>query len=161
MSIDFFDPKYKKEEERNNVVFGLCDDGHLAYSTITNQEQWIASVNNKDLLHVMFTPIDHNIIVFVNKNERSQCDGMLTTDNSIIFVELKTVQKQWISDAIEQLKSTIELFCDNHNPNVFKKRLAYASNNRHPKFNYSNREIRQSFYNTTGFKLLIQNKIDI
>lgn len=76
--INFFDEQYICEPPRTDQIFGLCDHGALAYSDTTNNYTWIAKVINPDLLEVLFTPIDHNIVVFDNGNELSQCDGMLT-----------------------------------------------------------------------------------
>lgn len=76
--INFFDEKYIRENSRTDHIFGLCDYGTLAYSDTTNNHAWIAKVINSDHLEVLFTPIDHNIVVYDNGNEMSQCDGMLT-----------------------------------------------------------------------------------
>ena len=61
--VDFFDHKYICEEYRADVHFGLCDDGKLAYSDIFNRELWITSVFNNEAKKVLFTPVDHNIVV--------------------------------------------------------------------------------------------------
>ncbi|HPS72463.1 MAG TPA: hypothetical protein PLM70_09430 [Bacteroidales bacterium] len=161
--INFFDEQYICELPRTDQIFGLCDHGTLAYSDTTNNHAWIAKVINPDHLEVLFTPIDHNIVVYDNGNELSQCDGMLTynTNTSIIFVELKTSPKEWIQDAINQLKSTISIFKENHSLEAFNIKHAYAVNKKHPNFHYSKKGEMSAFKYETGFHLYIQAEIKI
>ena len=161
--INFFDNIYKKEEYRKNTKFGICDNGNLAYSDIDNRSTWIATVLNNEAKEVLFTPVDHNIIVQKVGNEMSQCDGMLTIENNegLIFVELKTGQRNWVSDAISQLKSTIYLFKKNHPIDIYTVKIAYAVNKSHPSFQFSKKNKMQTFRYETGFRLLIQADIKI
>lgn len=161
--VNFFEDKYIKEDYRKDIEFGLCDDGKIAYSDTSNNINWIATVANKENKDILFTPVDHNIIVKVNGNELSLCDGMMTTKKGdmIIFVELKTGQKTWIQEAIEQLKSTIILFKKNHPINIYSIKNAYAVNKRHPSFPFSKKNDMLEFKNKTGFRLLIQANINI
>ncbi|HBK30618.1 MAG TPA: hypothetical protein DDZ96_15295 [Porphyromonadaceae bacterium] len=161
-TVNFFDEKYVREEYRDDCKFGLCDDGVLAFSNNGNCQSWIATVLNKDVKEVLFTPVDHNIVALKsNGNEVSQCDGMLTLRNNekIIFVELKTGSKKWIGEAVNQLKSTIRLFMKNHPDHPYKLKQAYAVNKRHPDFSFSFKNEMLSFKNETGFRLLIQAEI--
>lgn len=79
----------------------------------------------------------------------------------LVFVELKAQDRDWIPKAIEQLKSTIELFRASHNIEQFSPRIAYAANKKHPHFDHSHRETQQEFKREYKFRLLIQNKIEI
>lgn len=79
----------------------------------------------------------------------------------LVFVELKAQDRGWIPKAIEQLKSTIELFRASHNIEQFSSRIAYAANKKHPYFDHSHRETQQEFREKHKFRLLIQNKIEI
>lgn len=161
--INFFDEKYIRENSRTDHIFGLCDHGTLAYSDTTNNHAWIAKVINPNHLEVLFTPIDHNIVIYVNGNELSQCDGMLTynANSSIIFIELKTSPKEWIQDAIDQLKSTIVIFKENHSLEAFDIKHAYAVNRKHPNFHFSKKGEMSAFKYETGFHLYIQAEIKI
>ena len=161
--VNFFEDKYIREVYKNDLEFGLCDDGSLAYSNISDQDSWIATVINNEKKDILFTPVDHNIIVKVDGDELSQCDGMLTLKegHKLIFVELKIGQKGWIQEALEQLKSTICLFKKNHSIDIYSLRLAYAVNRRHPSFQYSKKNDMLEFKNETGFRLLIQANINI
>lgn len=112
-------------------------------------------------------PLDHNIVIHPTPDTTySLCDGMLYENRSgglLVFVELKAQDKDWIPKAIEQLKSTIELFRASHNIEQFspKTRIAYAANKKHPHFDHSHRETQQEFKKEYKFRLLIQNKIEI
>lgn len=160
-SINYFHPKYKREEPRTNVHFGINDNGVLAYTTL--DEDAIVKVINNNRQSIQFTPVDHNIVVLENGNERSQCDGMLyiETSKELTFVEMKDCGKNWIIEAIGQLKSTITHFSSNHIIADFKKRKAYAANKQHPFFQYSKKELIEEFRNQTGFRLNITNEIVI
>lgn len=161
--LNFFDARYIRESLRTNQIYGLCDNGNLAYSDTTNHNLWIAKVSNPNAIEVLFTPVDHNIVVYNNGNELSQCDGMLTynQNENIFFVELKTGAKNWIQDAIDQLKSTISIFKQNHLITDYKRKYAYAANKKYPNFNYSKKGEMSAFKYETGFHLYIQTDIII
>lgn len=162
LSINYFHPQYKREESRADAIFGIYDDGNLAFTT-SIENPIIIEVTNKNCHNIQFTPIDHNIIVIENGNEQSQCDGMLhiALTKELIFVEMKDCDKNWISEAVSQLESTINHFSINHVISDFKKRSAYAGNKQHPFFQYSKKELAETFRNQTKFRLNITNKIVI
>lgn len=159
-SINYFDEKKYKHEKRTDISFGIGDDGKLAFTTLKESET-IAKVTNKFNRCVQFTPIDHNIKIIVNGNERSQCDGMLYIEvtKELVFVELKTGDKNWVADAIAQLESTIANFSANHVISDYKYRSAYAANRKHPYFQYSKKEEIETFRTHTRFRLNITNTI--
>ncbi len=161
--IDFFEEKYKQEDYRNDGKFGLCDNGELAYSDISDNKNWIATVVNSERKDILFTPVDKNIVAKKNGDERSQCDGMLTLRDggTLIFVELKSKEKAWISKAINQLKSTIVIFKENHDVDLYRQKVAYAANNKKPNFQHSKKNTMLEFREETGFRLLIEAKIII
>ncbi|MGL5133932.1 MAG: hypothetical protein ACRC78_15515, partial [Planktothrix sp.] len=93
-----------------------------------------------------------------------RCDGILTYQNSIIFVELKERNYRnstWIEEGEKQLKNTIELFIENNKITNYKSKKAYIANRKKPSFQYAHNERMQKFRNTTGFRLIIQNTIKI
>lgn len=166
--IDFFSTTIYRENPRKDALFGINDateegiaDG-LAYTTTSENKKRNATVENKEEKEITFQPLDHNIDVRDETgNQYSLCDGMLYTDTygELIFVELKSRSKDWVKDNIEQLKSTIALFSSNHDIAQWKKRTAYAANNKHPQFMCSHRIEMQNFYNRTHFFLRIVAKI--
>ncbi|MBP3669025.1 MAG: hypothetical protein J6J26_05590 [Bacteroides sp.] len=161
-SINYFHIQYKREEPRTDILFGINDNGVLAYTT-SSDESGIMEVTNKSSHSIQFTPVDHNIIVIENGNERSQCDGMLHIEvtKELIFIEMKDCSKDWISEAVNQLKSTIAHFSSNHVITDFNKRSAYAGNKQHPFFQHSKKELAETFRNQTKFRLNITNKVTI
>ncbi|HRG37164.1 MAG TPA: hypothetical protein PK289_01420 [Bacteroidia bacterium] len=133
------------QTKSNKRTFGLCDDPHPAmkpaYIDESNGSRWIAIVENQRLQQITFTAID-NCIKIVGQNDKSKqrCDGMLTYDSTVIFVELKDRNARgnaWVEDAIPQLKSSIESFEDTEMANRFNKKHAYISNKQHPQFKAS------------------------
>lgn len=161
--MDFFDAKYVTEPPRNDALFGLVDNGSLARSTTNNESSWVAVVKNEQGKNVQFVPVDHNIQVFEDGNERSMCDGMLyDMDKSwLAFVEMKEQIGEWMRGARLQLESTIEVFKKSHDAEEFRYRFAYAANRRHPHFQFSQKQVMQEFYNQYKFRLLFQNNIDV
>lgn len=75
------------------------------------------------------------------------------TLQTIIFIELKIKDRDWIKDASEQLKSTIEYFKLTENINNFKYKKAYACNKQHPSFNFHHKEFMHKFFQETGIVL--------
>ncbi|MFC2770553.1 hypothetical protein [Porphyromonas endodontalis] len=164
-TINFFSCSYNREHSRTDKLFGIVDQGKQAYTTTVNQKDWHASVENKSGRSLIFMPLDHNIVIHPTPDTTySLCDGMLYNNRSgglLVFVELKVQDTGWIPKAIEQLKSTIELFRASHNIKQFSPRIAYAANKKHPHFDHSHRERQQEFRKKHKFGLLIQNKIEI
>ena len=163
---DFFDPKYRTELSRSDRQFGIGDDGRMAFTTGTESET-VTFVNNPAEITLQFVPVDHNIPI---RNERGEdvslCDAMIYTllpmgQRDIYFVELKDRSKNWISEAVEQLKSTIKYFSHQYPNDLFRFRVATASNKKKPFFDYSHKDMCVEFRNETGYRLNINSIIDI
>lgn len=170
MKVDFFASVYQREQPRKDLVFGLNDADQqnskqgMAYSTTDEADKpWNACVNNKEGHEVLFTPLDHNIIIRPTSSETySMCDGMLQHGHEwLAFVELKVVGKGWIQDNIRQLESTISLFRENHDYKAFRHREAYAANRRFPTYQFSHKVQMNEFHGRTKFRLLIENSIKV
>jgi hypothetical protein len=139
--------------------FGICDnqDGGKAFIAYDNRHAWIARVDNRGKLELMFTAIDNCVEMFRGDGKMDKrCDGMLTSGDHIVFIELKSQGKQWVSAAVAQLKSTIRHFIENHDISVFKYKRAYACNNRHPRFHVIDHEMKQQFYREFKVRLNVQ-----
>lgn len=167
MSINFFDTNC--QSQTNQPKFGLCDDPppskDPAYININDSRKWIAIVENNQEIEVIFTAIDNCIeIRRSNGKMDNRCDGMLTYNNNIIFVELKErkyTNSVWIDDGEKQLRKIISVFINNHDLQIFKSKKAYIANSKKPQFQYSHKERMQKFRNDTGFTLIIQNTIKV
>ena len=91
MKINFFDKKCQSQTHRHK--FGICDQPFPpetpAYLDTENPRDWIAIVENSQEIEATFTAIDNCIEIRRPNGEMdSRCDGMLTYDKCIIFVEL-------------------------------------------------------------------------
>lgn len=167
MSINFFDTNC--QSQTNQPKFGLCDDPNKdkdpAYIDTVDCSKWIAIVENNQEIEVIFTAIDNCIEILRSNGEReNRCEGMLTYNNHIIFVELKTRKSKnskWVGKGEEQLKNTISVFIANHDLEIYKSKKAYIANNKKPTFQSSQITRMDKFKDETGFRLIIQNTIEI
>jgi len=159
MSVDFHVSAC--QEQLNNSLFGLCDDNNdqKAYTDVTNAEKWIATVTNDRNKKLVFTAIDKCLIQNNEQRGRGRCDGMLTSDEHIYFVELKDQAKGWITEAIEQLESTIQFFIESHDITIYKHKKAFACNKQHKHFQEIDNELNLRFFKK--YKVRIDVQADI
>lgn len=170
MTINFF--KEHCQRKTDQPKFGLCDDpppsndpAYIDIDVCNEEKKWIAIVENSKKIEVIFTAIDNCIeIKRANGEMDKRCDGMLTYQNSIIFIELKERSSRnsiWIDEAEGQLKNTIHRFLKNYDIANYRSKKAYIANRKKPSFQYSHKQKMQKFKNKTGFILIIQNTIKI
>jgi hypothetical protein len=88
---------------------------------------------------------------------------MLTSENHLFFVELKNQAKQWQSEAIEQLESTIQFFIANHDSTVYRHKKAFGCNKKHPhpRINAQIKDTMNRFFQNYRFRLELQGEIKI
>lgn len=161
MSMNFFDASW--ELPLNNSKFGLCDDenGAKAYTNTDEPSKWIATVQNGSNSKLVFTAIDKCVIKDNEQRLKGRCDGMLTSKEHIYFIELKNKSKGWLTEAIGQLESTIELFIASHDIKIFKHRKAFACNKQHQHFQEIDNEFNLMFFRKYGVRIDIQAEIII
>ena len=162
--INFFDRAYLKESARTDLEFGIYDPGNAQPALTTTDPQLCqAKVKNPMAKTLQFVPIDYNFdIRRANGELESTCDGMLYEGTSYLaFVELKDKESSWASEAVEQLRTTISIFVENHNKEAFKRRFAYAVNTKHPNFHKSFKEVMQQFTSETKFVLRFQTDVNV
>lgn len=165
MSIIFLDAKCQNQS--NVKLFGLCDDPSPAMNPayIDNQDgaRWIAVVENEYLYSVTFTAIDHCIAIEREDGAMyKRCDGVLTYDSTVIFVELKErggLGSAWVRDAEEQLRTTITYFEKFDEAENYTSKKAYIANKEHPKFKESQAMRMDKFLTDTGYVLRVENRI--
>lgn len=160
MSLNFLNNTCK-EQERFDICFGLCDnqDGSMAYSDLGNPEIWIATVKNNNGIGLTFTPVDKCLIKDNEHPGRARCDGILTSVQHLYFVELKNQAKNWISDAIEQLDSTVEFFKAAHDINQFKHKKVFACNKQRRHFHEVDNELNLAFFKKHKVRIDVQAEI--
>ncbi|GAL85567.1 hypothetical protein MYP_2796 [Sporocytophaga myxococcoides] len=162
--MNFFD-KTCQEPPINHVKFGICDDegGGKAYTDLTDEAKWIATIVNENELSLTFTAIDKCVIKDGEETGRGRCDGMLTSSNHLYLMELKCVKKggEWKQGAIEQLVSTIQFLYEYHEEEVvkFRHKKAFACNKRVPRFQEIDNEYNKWFWRTYGFRIDVQAEI--
>ncbi len=155
-------------EETKNDRFGICDDPppatDPAYLNIDNESSWIAEVLNAEKKDVKFIAVDHCIeILRPNGDKESRCDGILITQDTIAFVELKDriARHGWIADGLGQLTVTIQKFKENHNVNAYSRHEGYVANKQKPFFNNNVSTIAQKFKDDTGFIFNVKRVIEL
>lgn len=165
MAIDFF-IQACQTENITDKVFGLCDDDDNsvktpAYISRDVNDKWIAKVNNTSGKSLNFTAIDNCVeIKRDNGDMESRCDAMLTNEDNIVFVELKTKNSDWIKGAVEdQLQTTIDYFKENHDISKYKKKRAFVCNRKHPNFQVSYKDLMNQFYKQNGIRLNLEARI--
>jgi hypothetical protein len=169
----FLDARFLTEDPRSDALFGINDEensGKPAYTTTDRTTEWVAQVENAQGVSIRFIPVDKNIPIVSNAGlQLKACDGMLTleADKTVLlfFVELKTGKtrnkKQWISDGIDQLTSTIHEFSLRHADLSIHDRRAYICNSRHPLQREFSHERSQRFLDNTGFLLKIDHLVRV
>lgn len=146
--------------------FGLCDDDDSkpAYIDLTDKDSWQAEIENQEEVQVYFYSLDACAdIKDANNNIVSLCDGALKTPNKLFFVELKNRKsKGWRSDAIKQLKNTLDIFFAVGPANLPVKNIkCYICNRRKPNPPLTNLAPIQQFKQETGVTLFVQKLIKI
>ncbi|NCU05226.1 MAG: hypothetical protein GXC73_14700 [Chitinophagaceae bacterium] len=165
MSINFSEAKCQTFSRRK--LFGLCDDpppaSKAAYIKEGDGGSWIAVVVNDDEYDVTFTAIDNCIeIKRPDKKMAKRCDGMLTYNSNVVFVELKQrggKGADWVKDAEEQLRTTIGYFELEDEAENYETKEAYIANSERPKFKSSQAVRMDKFLEETGYVLRIMNRI--
>ncbi len=161
MRIDF----YKYEQDVSPCKeFGLYDAGNNTPAILDsdNPEKWEATVECNGRRDYKFIAVDNvrELLQYKKQNAGTDtCDAILRTAKTLCFVELKNQAKSWFEEALCQLETTIKLFKENHDINIYSSKRAYAVNKTHPHFHYSNKEKKQRFYKTTEFVLECETKI--
>lgn len=145
---------------RTDAKFGICDreDGTPAYTVLMDDPDWVATVLNPHGKAVTFTAIDHCLQL---PPEPRRCDGMLTTTDTLYLVELKSQRADWITDAIEQLESTMALLRAKEDLSTFRFKKAFACNRRHRHFQEVGQERNLKCFREYGFRLDIHATITI
>jgi len=158
--MNFYCPDCQ-EPPINTSSFGLCDnqDGTKAYTNTNNRSLWIAEVKNDKNISLIFTAIDKCVIKDNEEICRGRCDGMLTSQEHIYFIELKNQRRNWLTDALNQLESTIRFFIANHDIKIYKHKKAFACNKKYPHFQEIDNEQNLRFFKRYGVRLDVQGKI--
>ena len=153
MSIDFNIAKCQTHSSKK--IFGLCDDvapaKNPAYINEVNGSKWIGVVENESRYSATFTAIDNCIEIRRQDGTMAKrCDGVLTYNSTVIFIELKergAIGNEWVKDAEKQLRSSISYFEDTNEAEKYTRKKAYIANSEHPKFKESQAGRMNQFLN--------------
>ena len=165
MPIDFFEKKCKSTS--NKIEFGLCDDPppaeNPAYIDENDVSKWIGIVKNSTNKQIEFIAIDACIEIRRPDGKlESRCDGLLSFDNNLIFVELKAREGgQWLKKGSEQLTITINIFKSHYDITKYNDVYGNVCNSLRPQSHFGHAANIQQFYDETGLILKGDRTIEI
>ena len=165
MSINFSEAICQSHS--NQKLFGLCDDPspatNPAYIDEADGAKRIAVVINEYLYAVTFTAIDHCVEIRREDDTMAKrCDGVLTYQSTVVFVELKeraALGSGWVIAAEKQLRTSIGYFELTEQAEDYTIKKAHIANSEHPKFKESQARRMNQFLIDTGYVLRIENRI--
>jgi hypothetical protein len=147
--------------------FGICDDKdhQRAYIDTDNGADWMAVVHNDNREEVTFTALDNCIEMRkANGTMEKRCEGMLTFNGTIIFVEIKESAadaQSWAKVADKQLRVSIASIESRVNLDAFPIKRA-AITNRLQRGSKEKHTVRmKKFLLDTGYVLRVDNRINI
>ena len=143
----------------NCLVSAMIRMEKKPYTNIDDESKWLATVINNKKMKLVFTAIDACVIKAHEHIGRGRCDGMLTSNNHIFFVELKDQMSGWKTRAIDQLESTIKFFLEKDTLEKYRHKKAFACNKRHPYFQEIDQETQLKWFRTYGVRLDIQAEV--
>jgi hypothetical protein len=165
MPIDFFENKCKSTS--NKIEFGLCDDPppieKPAYIDEKEISKWIGIVKNNKNKEVTFIAVDACIDIRRPDGKlESRCDGLLSFENNLIFVELKSREGgQWLKKGREQLTITINSFKSYYDITKYDGIYANVCNSLRPQSHSGHAANIQQFYDETGLVLKGDRTIEV
>lgn len=153
---------------RFGIIDDLTEDDQPAFVQEYREEDWDVVVRKEsgNEYKVIFKAID-KCLEFpepINPNEENnRCDGMLTFDNHLIFVEIKhSSGSEYTGKAKKQLSRTIHVFKENHGLADYKIKKAYISNSAKPQApEFSLTETEKFADENFGFDLYRNTQIDL
>ena len=163
MPIDYFSKTCKTTS--NKATFGLCDDpspsSKPAYIDEKDRSKWIAKVCNTKNKEIDFYAIDKCVdIKQKDGNMEKRCDGVLSFENKLIFIELKERKGgQWFKIGREQLTATILRFKKEVGFSKCTHVSAFVCNKLKPRVNSGQQTNIQQFKDETG--LILEGKATI
>jgi hypothetical protein len=157
MAINFFESKCKSVTREK--VFGIYDVPP-AKLDFEDSDIWNVWVDNDKEIEISFIVIDG--CVEIPHSEGGRCEGMLTYNDTLIFIELKDRGTgRWAGKARDQLINTILLFKRDVGLTGYRRLYGHIANKQRPYFKSGGKAFSQEFEDKTGFILRVSNFIKI
>lgn len=157
MAINFFESKCKSVTREK--VFGIYDVPPAKLDFVES-DIWNVWIDNDNETEVTFIAIDGCIKIPDTEGER--CEGMLTYNDTLIFIELKDRDGgRWAGKTRDQLINTIRLFKRDIGLSDFRKLYGHIANKQRPYFKSGGKAFSQEFEDKTGFILRVSDIIEI
>jgi hypothetical protein len=145
--------------------FGICDDkpNQRAYINTDDGEKWMAVVKNDTRQEITFTALDNCIEMRkANGKMESRCEGAITYNNTIIFLEIKKRTgdaSTWAKDADKQLRNTISSIEAKIDLKDFPIKRAAITNCLQRRSNEKHTVRMKKFQEDTGYILRVENRV--
>lgn len=157
MAINFF--KAGCISNTNETIFGIYDIPPATLS-FTDSENWNVWIDNRNGIEIYFIAVDHCLDIPDTEGER--CEGMITYNDVLIFIELKDCDSgRWAGKSRDQLKNTIKIFKRNSDFTPYRRLYGHIANKQRPNFKAGNKTFYQKFEDETGFILRVSDAIKI
>lgn len=151
----------------NQIIFGICDNisepqkPSFIDTNNSNINEWDVLIENKNEKIINFIAIDN---CFLTNEIIRRCDCALDYNNEFVLIEIKNTKRKgnkWITDAENQIISTLEYFNKNNLIGGNKILKAYICNKQKPYFRSSQINRMENFKRQYSCLLHIENKITI
>ncbi len=157
MAINFFEADCT--DSTNETVFGIYDVPPATLS-FADSENWHVWVDNENGIDVTFIAIDQ--CLEIPKADGERCEGMLTYNDMLIFIELKDRDGgRWAGKSRDQLINTIRLFKRDADITPYTRLYGHIANKQRPNFKAGGKIFYQEFEDETGFILRVSDVIKI
>ncbi len=147
--------------------FGICDnkDHERAFIDVADGRNWMAVILNDNRYEATFTAID-NCIEIRRPNGRleSRCEGAITYNNTIIFLEIKErlgPARAWAKDADDQLRITISSIESRIDLDDFTIKKAAITNRLRGNLTEKHTVRMKKFQEDTGYILQVAYRINL
>jgi|SRR5581483_6315264 len=155
------------QDVTDEKFFGICDDKphERAYLDTEYPNKWLATVQNKSKKEITFTALDNCIEMRgIDGKMSSRCEGLLTYNDTIIFVEAKERDGDsgtWAKKADGQLRISIDNLKTKVDLSGFKNKRAAITNRKQNRFNKKHSVRIKKFFEDTGYILSVDSRITI
>lgn len=151
----------------DEIFFGICDNiselqkPSFIDTDISHKTKWDVIIENNNKKKINFIAIDN---CFLTEKDIRRCDCALDYENEFILIEIKNTKRKgnkWITDAENQIISTLKYFNKNNLIERNKILKAYICNKQKPYFRSSQINRMENFKRQNNCFLHIENKITI
>ena len=152
----------------SSQVFGISDietspkTPCIVDTDVNNKDTWHIMISNPNNKATTVNGIDSCINILRESGEQDNiCDACIRYDQTIIFIEIKNKNRNWLEQAAHQISNTIKHFNEYNALNSYTIRKAYIANKHKPVSHLNHRAVLDKMFYEHKFLLKISTKLDI